>query len=372
MEAVGRLAGGIAHDFNNLLTVITGYLSLAQAQVAQGEGAEELEEVGRAARRASELTGRLLDFARRRRVDAVRLDVARTVEELMPMLERLIGEDIRVVVLADEDVPPVLADRGQLEQVVVNLAVNARDAMPGGGTLTIETHALELGDGHTGEPTGLPAGRWVCLTVTDTGEGIDPVLAEHVFDPFFTTKEVGKGTGLGLATVHGIVGSAGGEVRVYSEPGLGASFKVYLPALEAGSDPAGTRPIAAAGRMDGTETVLLCEDEGVLAALVTRILERAGYRVLAAATPDEALAIAAREGDAIDVLVSDVIMPGLTGPQLAERLAERHGPVPTLFLSGYTADVISDRGRLPEGSAFLEKPFDPSSLLTTLRGLLEG
>jgi two-component system, cell cycle sensor histidine kinase and response regulator CckA len=366
MEAVGRLAGGIAHDFNNLLTVIKGYGALAQLHLGDAEGADELAEVQRAATRASELTARLLDFSRQRAVDPVRLSLSATVDDLMPMLERLIGEDIRVVALTDDELPDVLADRSQLEQVVINLAVNARDAMPDGGTLTIETHPIDLR-----EPAAdLPPGRWACLTVTDTGHGIDPEIRDHLFEPFFTTKEVGQGTGLGLATVHGIVGAAGGEVRVYSEPGLGASFKVYLPAAVGPARPMREVPLAAAPSRAGHETVLLCEDEQALAALMERILTRAGYQVLAASTPDEALRLAAHHAGRIDALVTDVIMPGMNGPQLVERLRDEHGTWPTLFLSGYTADVIRDRGRLPEGSAFLEKPFDPSSLVEALGALL--
>ena len=371
IEAVGRLAGGVAHDFNNLLTVITGYSAIAQMHIGQGPGAEELEEVQRAAIRASELTGRLLDFSRQRAIDPVRLDLTAAVDDIVPMLERLIGEDVRIVVLTDDDLPAVLADPGQIAQVIMNLAVNARDAMPHGGTLTIETHAVELGDDGVGGPPSLAPGRYACLTVSDTGEGIDPDVAEHLFEPFFTTKETGKGTGLGLATVHGIVGQAGGDVGVYSEPGLGATFKVYLPAIDEKTPSTSTGGVASPERLEGNETVLLAEDEQALAYLIERILTGAGYRVLATSTPDEALRMAEREHGSIDVLVTDVIMPGLTGPQLAERLAERHGRVPTLFLSGYTADVISDRGHLPSGSAFLEKPFDPKTLLASLRALLE-
>ena len=365
LEAVGRLAGGIAHDFNNLLTVIKGYGALAQMHVADGEGAEELEEVRRAAERASELTGRLLDFSRQRAVDPVALDLTEVVDGVVPMLDRLIGEDIRVVVLTRE-VPPVRADRGQAEQVIINLAVNARDAMPQGGTLTIETSSLEVRDA----AFGLPPGRWACLTVTDTGDGIDPAIRDHLFEPFFTTKDVGQGTGLGLATVHGIVGQAGGEIRVYSEPGLGASFKVYLRAVDVAGD--ANEPRAAQGPVhaEGDVTVLVCEDEEALATLMTRILAGAGYEVLTASRPEVALEIAARHPGEIHVLVSDVIMPGLTGPQLAERLRETRASLPALFLSGYTADVIRDRGELPPDSAFLEKPFDPDALLATLRTLL--
>jgi PAS domain S-box-containing protein len=372
IEAVGRLAGGVAHDFNNLLTVITGYGAIAQRHVGDGRGAEELREVQRAALRASELTGHLLDFSRQRTIEAVPLDLSRTVRGLMPMLERLIGEDIHVVSLVEDDVPPVLADRGQIEQVIVNLVVNARDAMPGGGTLTIETRAVSLPPDRAEDPSGAPPGRHVCLTVTDTGAGIDPAIAAHLFEPFFTTKELGKGTGLGLATVDGIVGQAGGQVRVYSEPGMGASFKVYLPVADVRDATAARPPEPVPERVGGHETVLLVEDEEALRGLIERVLSRAGYAVLTAERPETALGLVAGGRRPIDVLVTDVIMPGMTGPELAARLTGDFGPIRTLFLSGYTADVLHDRGRLPAGSAFLEKPFDPAGLLAAVRTLLDA
>jgi two-component system cell cycle sensor histidine kinase/response regulator CckA len=241
--------------------------------------------------------------------------------------------------------------------------------MPDGGTLTIETRALTVSADEVAGAT-LKPGRWACLTVTDSGPGIPRDVLEHVFEPFFTTKDVGKGTGLGLATVHGIIGQAGGEVRVYSEPGMGASFKVYLPALEASGSVPQPQPAAPPERLGGHETVLLCEDEPAVGALLERVLTRAGYEVLNCAAPDEALRAAAEHTGSIDILVTDVIMPGLTGPQLAERLVAEHGTLRTLFLSGYTADVIRDRGHLPPGSAFLEKPFEPPALLTAVRALL--
>jgi two-component system, cell cycle sensor histidine kinase and response regulator CckA len=373
LEAIGRLAGGVAHDFNNLLTVITGYGGIVAEHLGDGPGAREMEEIRRAARRASELTGQLLAFSRRQRVDPVPLDLSATVKDLMPMLDRLIGEDIRVVVLVEDDIAPILADRNQIEQVILNLAVNGRDAMPHGGTLTIETQTVELAGGQTGTQLDLDPGRYACLTVTDSGEGIAREAIEHLFEPFFTTKEPGKGTGLGLATVHGIVTQAGGQVRVYSERGLGATFKVYLPC--AVEHPPGARDAAERGGRSGAdggaETVLVCEDEDALRALLERILAREGYTVVAAATPTEAIELAARHGDEVDVLVTDVIMPVLSGPELAARLGERR-ELRTLFLSGYTAETIRERGRLPADSAFLEKPFDAPSLLRALRGLLDA
>jgi PAS domain S-box-containing protein len=348
MEAVGQLAGGIAHDFNNLLTVIGGYSRLARARVAEGPGAAELTEVERAAERAAVLTGQLLAFSRRQVLDPVVLDLAEVVRELTPMLERLIGEDIEVEQRSDAALPGVLADAGQIEQVVVNLAVNARDAMPDGGRLLIETRA---------------DGLFVRLAVTDTGVGIPPEALPHVFEPFFTTKAVGQGTGLGLASVHGAITQSGGNVRVRSKLGEGTTVEISLPAT---SERARIAPLPEPGApAGGSETILLCEDEEGVRALVEIVLSGAGYRVLGEARPTDAIARAAREE--IDALVTDVIMPDMPGPELARRLE-----LPTLFVSGYTADTVHGRGSLPPGSAFLEKPFDSDTLLRTVRDLLDA
>jgi two-component system, cell cycle sensor histidine kinase and response regulator CckA len=289
-------------------------------------------------------------------MDPVPLDLGEVVAGLLPMLRRLIGEDIEIAVLADRQLPSVLADRSQLEQVVVNLAVNGRDAMPTGGTLTIETR---------------PVGDDVCLAVTDTGVGMSRETMEHVFEPFFTTKEIGQGTGLGLATVHGIVSQTGGRVHVYSEPDLGTSFKVYLPATDrtAGVQPAG--PAADAERLGGGEAILLCEDEEGVRHLIEYVLTTHGYKVLTTDGPHAALERAAESDERIDVLVTDVIMPDMSGPELARRMQPLRPGVRTLFVSGYTAETVRGRGKLPPGSAFLEKPFDQLSLLRAVRGLLD-
>jgi hypothetical protein len=353
MEAVGQLAGGVAHDFNNLLTVIGGYTEIARRNIGAGPGGNELAEVERATERAAQLTRQLLAFSRQQMLDPVPLDLGEVAAALVPMLRRLIGEDIEIAMLAAPGLPSVLADRSQLEQVVVNLSVNARDAMPSGGTLTIETRVV---------------GDRVALIVTDTGVGMASETLEHVFEPFFTTKEIGHGTGLGLATVHGIVTQSGGEVHVYSEPDLGTSFKVYLPIT--GAAPAPAEPAVREGdRLRGSETVLLCEDEEGVRHLVEHVLTTHGYRVLAAGAPMEALELAA--GCGIDLLVSDVIMPDLSGPELARRLEALCPGIRTLFVSGYTAETVQGRGRLPTESAFLEKPFDQLSLLRAVRALLD-
>jgi CheY-like chemotaxis protein len=356
MESVGRLAGGVAHDFNNLLTVITGYTGVLREQ--DGASLAELEEIDRAARRATELTGQLLAFSRQRSSNPVLLDLASVLAGVMPMLDRLIGEHIRVVLRRHGDLEPVLADEGQIEQVIINLATNARDAMPEGGTLTMETRMVQLDR------------AYACLAVSDSGEGIDPAIADHVFEPFYTTKEQGHGTGLGLATAHGIVTQAGGRIHAYSEPGIGATFKVYLPAVDGRAAPArAPRPQPEA--LQGRETILLCEDEEALRFMIGRILGDAGYEVIAAPGGAEALELAAARNAPVDALVTDVIMPGLSGPDVAECLRARQ-PVRTLFLSGYTADVLTDRATLSSDSAFLEKPFAPDDLLRALRALLDG
>jgi two-component system, cell cycle sensor histidine kinase and response regulator CckA len=369
LEAVGQLAGGVAHDFNNLLLVISGYCAAARDEIGDAPGADDLAEVQRAAERATRLTGQLLAFSRRQVLNPVQLDLGDVARGVLPMLERLIGEDVEVVLRTDAGLPGVHADRTQIEQVIVNLSVNARDAMPTGGTLTIETRALALDDSYAGQHLDVEAGRYVCLSVTDTGTGIDPEIAAHLFEPFYTSKEVGRGTGLGLATVHGIVTQSGGTISVYSEPGLGAAFKVYLPASTGA--PAIPAPAPVADEPAGTETVLLCEDEDSVRRLMQRILSRNGYTVLSAATPHEALDFARAHAEDIDILVSDVIMPGLSGPELASRMREHLPSLRTLFVSGYTAETARGRGNLPAGSVLLEKPFNRAGLLRALRDLLD-
>jgi two-component system cell cycle sensor histidine kinase/response regulator CckA len=356
MEAVGQLAGGVAHDFNNLLTVIGGYSEIARRRIGAGPGGAELLEVQRAAERATQLTRQLLAFSRQQVMDPVALDLGEVVAGLLPLLRRLIGEDIEIAVLAAPELSPVLADRSQLEQVVMNLAVNARDAMPTGGTLTIETR---------------PAGDDVCLAVTDTGGGMGRETLEHVFEPFFTTKDVGQGTGLGLATVHGIVSQSGGRVHVYSEPDLGTSFKVYLPATDRTAEPEAAERETGDGRLGGVETILLCEDEEGVRHLIEHLLTTHGYRVLTAEGPPAALERAVDRDERIDILVTDVIMPDMSGPELARRMQPLRPGLRTLFVSGYTAETVRGRGKLPAGSAFLEKPFDQLSLLRAVRGLLD-
>ena len=365
MEAIGQLAGGVAHDFNNLLTVIGGYGEIARRRIGAGPGGNELLEVERAAERATQLTKQLLAFSRQQVLDPVPLNLGEVASGLAPMLRRLIGEDIEVAMLTDDALPSVLADRAQIEQVLINLAVNARDAMPTGGTLTIEARGTSLGERGT-----IEAGDYVCLTVTDTGVGMTPETMSRAFDPFFTTKEVGQGTGLGLATVHGIVTQSGGHINVYSEPALGTSFKIYLPVTGGAAEASDGGDGNELERLAGSETILLCEDEEGVRHLIEYILTGHGYRVLSTGGPHEAVERAIDHGAGIDALVSDVIMPDMSGPELARRLEPVLPGLRTLFVSGYTAETVRGRGRLPAGSAFLEKPFDQLSLLRAVRSLL--
>jgi PAS domain S-box-containing protein len=372
LESLGRLAGGIAHDFNNLLAVISGYADVVAREVEDATATHAVREIERASRRAADLTSQLLAFSRRRPGAPRPVDVAATVRGLRSMLERLLGADVELIVAVDQDLPPVVADRAQLEQVVVNLAINARDAMPGGGTLRIEVESVVLEGDRPHAHLGLDPGCYVAIAVTDTGAGIPPELIDHVFEPFFTTKEVGQGTGLGLASVHGSVAQAGGHVLVESAPGAGSTFLVYLPAGSRDAPPARTAQPVSGPTAGGPETILLCEDEEALRALLERMLTRAGYRVVAAAEPAGARARAAELEGAYDAVVTDVVMPGGSGLELAETLRARYGVRPLLFISGYNAETVDRAASLPPGSAFLEKPFDSADLLATLRALLDG
>jgi PAS domain S-box-containing protein len=370
MEAIGHLASGVAHDFNNLLTVITGYGGMARNRIGAGPGGRELAEIERAAERATQLTEQLLAFSRQQLLEPTLLDLNEVATAVTPMLARLIGDDIEIAVLGDQDTPPVLADRGQLEQVIVNLAVNARDAMPDGGTLTIETRPQTVEQGNS-TPDGLePGSSYACLAVTDTGTGIDDATQAHIFEPFFTTKDIGEGTGLGLATVHGIVSQSGGHISVSSEPGLGTTFTVYLPAAAGRPTAVAQTPPPRPERLTGTETILVCEDDELVRALLETILTEHGYRVLLAARPEKALELAETHGSTIDVLVSDVVMPQMSGIELVERLSQSRPELRVVLLSGYSPETI-DGDNLPPGSSFLQKPFDDIALLQTIRALLD-
>ncbi len=369
MEAVGRLAGGVAHDFNNLLTAILGYCQLLLLDLAENDPRrEDILEIQHSGRSAAHLTGQLLAFSRKQIVEPTVLDLNKVIEATGRMLGRLIGEDVEIDLHLGPDRMTVRADAGQMEQVLVNLAVNARDAMPGGGVLTIETASVELDEDYAETHLDVTPGPYVALTVSDTGVGMSRDVQERLFEPFFTTKEAGKGTGLGLATVHGIVAGSGGIVRVYSEVGKGTTFTVYLPRAQ-GVGPSGRAAERKPRPGVAHETVLVVEDESRLRTLVRRLLERRGYTVLLAATAEEALEVFGR-GAAVDVMLTDVVMPGASGPELSGRLRELRPGLRVLYMSGYTEDAISHHGVLDPGVAFLHKPFTAEELERKLREVL--
>ena len=370
LEAIGRLAGGVAHDFNNLLTVISGYADvLLEGRDRASE--PELDQIAAAAERAAILTRQLLAFSRRQVLQPRVLQLNDVVDGLTPMLSRLIGEDVELVATLAPSLDSVLADPNQLEQVLVNLAVNARDAMPEGGLLTIRTANVELDDEYVAQHADAVVGPHVMLSVSDTGVGMDSETLSHIFEPFFTTKPLGVGTGLGLSTVYGIVRQSGGSVWAYSEPGHGTTFKALLPRAESPATaeaPRTPEPAAA----NGSETILLAEDEESVRQLTARILERLGYEVIAAETATEALRIAEENGRKIDLLLTDLVMPELSGTALAERVRKLLPGIRVLFMSGYSDEVVTRNGTLTPGSAFLEKPFSGNELAAKVRETLDA
>jgi signal transduction histidine kinase len=365
MEAVGRLAGGVAHDFNNLLTVIAGYAALLKEDLGADREQPELEEIQNAVKRASELTRQLLTFSRKQVWQPRVLDVNGVVSGMEGMLRRLIGEDITLVTALAGDLGKIKADPGQIEQVIMNLAVNARDAMPAGGKLLIETKTAQL---EAGQMASLPAGRYVQLSVSDTGHGMSAETASRIFEPFFTTKEVGRGTGLGLSTALGIVEQGGGTLTVESKLGVGTVFRAYLPltAEQAGGEE-GRWP--AESKTSGRATVLLVEDETPLRKLISQVLKSAGHSVLEASSGDEALALSARHSGPIDLLLTDVIMPGMSGPELVAKLRSRRPAMTILFMSGYDNELVNKKS-LETTASFLQKPFSPRALLKHIDTLL--
>lgn len=373
LESLGRLAGGVAHDFNNALTVIKTVTELALQDLSPDHPLRsDLEQIQASADHAASLTRQLLAFARRQVLQPEVLDLNLVLEQLLPLLSRLVGEDIEVSLRLHPGGCTVLADRGQLEQVIMNLATNARDAMPEGGLLTIESSIVELDAESAASHPGLGAGSWVVVTVSDTGIGMPPEVKERVFEPFFTTKDPGRGTGLGLATVYGIVRQSGGVISVYSEPGEGTTFRIYLPlyisrsAEESGS----TRQPPAMEALRGSETILLVEDDPAVRSSVRRVLESYGYTVLEASGLREALALAARQR--FDLVLTDVVMPGGSGKQVVDALAQRLGKVKALYVSGYTENHIAHRGVLDPGVSYLSKPFTAEELARKVREVLDG
>jgi signal transduction histidine kinase/ActR/RegA family two-component response regulator len=368
LESVGQLAGGIAHDFNNLLAVILNYSAFVTDELGEDHPARaDVDEIRRAADRAAALTQQLLIFSRRERVKPEVFDINDVVSDTEKLLRRTLGEHVELVTTLASDLWPVEADRGQLEQVLVNLAVNARDAMPEGGRLTVETSNLEFADDLVTAHAALPPGRYSRITTTDTGTGMSREVADRVFEPFYTTKPKGSGTGLGLATVFGIVAQAGGHIDLYSEPGLGSVFKIYLPAAE-GAVPSPVEKGASELHVTRGETVLLVEDEPAVRELTRRILSRHGYVVLNAGGGQEGLESLERHNDEVDLLLTDAVMPKMSGRELAEQVSALQPGVGVLYMSGYTGDVVARQG----GVRLLEKPFTAEQLLAAVRAALES
>jgi two-component system cell cycle sensor histidine kinase/response regulator CckA len=369
MEAVGRLAGGVAHYFNNLLTAILGYCDLLLTDLDPVDPRHaDIREIHKAGTRAAGLTRQLLAFSRKQIIEPTRLDLNDLVAGLREMLGRLIGEDVELVLRLGAGLAAVQADRGQVEQIVMNLAINARDAMPTGGTLTIDTANVDLDEHDATVHFSVKPGTYAALTISDTGTGMTPEVQARLFEPFYTTKEVGKGTGLGLATVHGIVTQCGGSARVYSEVGKGTSFNVYLPRADAGLDV--DAPSLVARPHVGGETVLVVEDAEELRELSTRLLQRQGYHVLVASNASEALRVF-EQHPVIDVILTDVVMPGASGPELTRQLTDRRPLLKVIYMSGYTEDAIVHHGVLKPGIAFLHKPFTSDTLGRKIREVLD-
>jgi two-component system cell cycle sensor histidine kinase/response regulator CckA len=370
LEAVGQLAGGIAHDFNNLLTVIIGFGDLALARIGEEDPLRKhLLEIKKAGDRATALTRQLLAFSRKQVLQPRIIDLTETLANIDKMLQRLIGEDIQLVTILDPSLGKVMADPGQIEQVIMNLAVNARDAMPKGGNLTIETKNVFLDEAYSRQHVSIKPGPFVMLAVSDTGHGMDSATQAHIFEPFFTTKEHGKGTGLGLSMVYGIVKQSGGNIWVYSEPAHGTTFKIYLPLIRGEGE--GLREEAVTAKpQQVSETVLLVEDEDAVRMLLLDILQAEGYKVLPASSGYEALEWATKHNGRIDLLLTDVVMPGMSGSELVDRLADMLRDVKVLYMSGYTDDAIIHHGVLNPGVAFLQKPFTPLSVARKVRDVL--
>jgi PAS domain S-box-containing protein len=371
MESVGRLAGGVAHDFNNMLGAILGYTELGMQGVSPTDPIHgTLTDIQKAAQRSVNLTGQLLAFARKQTVAPKLLDLNETVEGTLKMLRRLIGENIDLAWLPGKDLGPVRMDPSQIEQLLANLCVNARDAIHDTGKINIETGTVTFDETFCAAHVGFVTGKYALLAVSDDGCGMDAETRSHLFEPFFTTKEVGKGTGLGLATVYGIVKQNNGFIDAYSEPGLGTTFKIYLPrhATEAGRT---TKVDAAQSAASGHETILLVEDEPMILEITTKMLERQGYKVMAATTPGEAIRLAREHAGEIHLLMTDVVMPEMNGRDLAKNLLSLYPKLKRLFMSGYTADVIAHHGVLDEGVQFIQKPFSGQNLASRVREVLD-
>ncbi len=371
MEAIGQLSGGIAHDFNNLLTVVLANADMLADRLPEGDARrEDVDEISKAAESAATLTRQLLAFSRRQVLEPRVISLNGVVTGMEKMLRRLIGEHIEFSTALRENLGHIYADAGQLEQVIMNLAVNARDAMPRGGKLRIDTMDAELDETYARAHVPVKPGRYAMMSISDTGCGMDPETQSHIFEPFFTTKEKGKGTGLGLSTCYGIVKQSAGFIWVYSEPGVGTTFKIYLPRVDREVDAAARQKAPATA--GGSETILVVEDEESLREVTRRILQARGYSVLLACDGAEGLAMCAAKNGSIDLIVSDVITPTLGGTDMAQRLLDQGNRTPVLFMSGYVDQMIPTGGVLQPGVNFIQKPFGPEALARKVREMLDG
>jgi signal transduction histidine kinase/ActR/RegA family two-component response regulator len=367
MEAVGRIAGGIAHDFNNLLTVVIGCGELLRAELQGGPLAGHVHEILRSAQRAAGLTRQLLAYSRRQVLQPKVIDLNTIVGDMQAILRRVLEENLRIEMRLAPELPRIRADQSQVEQVVMNLAINARDAMPHGGTLLLETAALEVPEG--APDAEAPPGSWVRLSISDTGTGIPPEVRAHLFEPFFTTKGVGQGSGLGLSTVYGIVTQSGGHIAVDTEVGRGTSFRIYLPATTDRPSER-RRPAAGEARLRETGTVLLVEDDMSVRMISAQLLRRIGLEVIEAGDGQEALAAGARREQRIDLLVTDVVMPGANGIETAARLRELRPGLPVLYVSGYSPLLFSSHPSLEPGAPYLQKPYSSRDLIAAVQDVL--
>jgi two-component system cell cycle sensor histidine kinase/response regulator CckA len=371
MEAIGRLAGGIAHDFNNLLTIIKGYSQLCLMDIRKDNPLKgSIEEIEKASERAADLTRQLLAFSRRQVMELKVIDLGTILQNLEKMLRRMIGEDIELIMELHDDLGKVKVDPGQIEQMILNLAVNAKDAMPEGGTLIIEIAMAELDEEYARKHVAVKPGQYVKLSVSDTGFGMAPEVRERVFEPFFTTKEKGKGTGLGLSTVYGIVKQSGGNVWVYSEPGHGTTFKIYLPRVDEPLDEMRQRAMGTE-LPGGNETILVVEDEDEVRKLAVRILKKQGYEVLEASHGGEASIICEQQVGTIRLMLTDVVLPVMSGRKLVETLVPLHPEMKVLYMSGYTDNAIAHHGILEKGLSYIQKPFTVEALVRKVREVLD-
>jgi PAS domain S-box-containing protein len=371
VEAIGRLAGGIAHDFNNLLTVIKGYSELSRIELKEGDALRgNIDEIQNATERAASLTRQLLAFSRRQVMEMKVLDLNTLLRDLDKMLQRVIGEDIELITLLAEDLGRTKADVGQIEQVIMNLAINAKDAMPSGGKLTIETANVELDESYARSHVDVKQGHYVMFSVNDTGVGMSPEVRERIFEPFFTTKEKGKGTGLGLSTTYGIVKQSEGHIWVYSIQGKGTTFKIYLPRVNEPLEDI-RKEVSQEELPRGNETILIVEDEEEVRKLAGKILERQGYKILETYNGDEALLVCERHKSPIHLMLADIIMPGMSGSELANLLKPLYPEIKILYTSGYTDNAIVHHGVLEKGVNYIQKPFTLEGLARKVREVLD-